>query len=387
MRWKCVWPLLLLAGCDQGEPPFDQLPLRDALRADPAVLAGLSDATRARLASRFEAARTGDTTVDHFSEDPSPTPGSAVAKMDQARQARKAEPLLLGLLRDGAAWPIDGDHPSPAPLPPLGGVPATSSADVEARALDGRAGAELRILMAASGAQHLERVVGWPSGAVAIDDTLYVNAGWLVVLARADAEGLDGGLPDGAAFDGGLPTQAQGAGSPGVSPTAAVPFPTGAPPSSIEEVTGAVADTTGPGGRADAGAPAPTQTAPPSSTSEPTALDDGCATCADAFASSDGESCESGSPGDGSDEGEYASDDGGESTPEDTASEGSDACASSDQSSGDSCTSESGEVDASGMDSSGCQIAPRAKAPKKKGSHLSAWLLAPVGYLFYRRRP
>jgi hypothetical protein len=373
MRWKCVWPLFLLAGCDQGELPFDELPLRDALRADPAVLAGLSDATRAHLAARFEAARTGDLTVDHFSDQPSAARALVIDRMDRVRQARQAQPLLLGVVRDDAAWPIDGDDDrSGTAIPALDGAPATSTADLEARALAGHAGVELRILMAASGARRLERVVGWPSGAVAIDDTIYVNAAWLVTLAPAEPRALDAGLLDAGLLDGALPTQGQASRAPAVSTTAAVPFPSVTPPSSVENVTGAVADTTPPRIYTDAGAPPPTHTDPPSYTSEPTVADDACTTCADGCASSDedGQSCDSGDTGD---EGDYV--------------DSGDDCASSDESSGDACASESGDVGASEMDSSGCQIAPRAKHPKKKGSQPSAWLLAPLGYLFYRRRP
>lgn len=387
MRWRCVWPLLVLAGCDQGEPPFDELPLRDALRADPAVLANLSDAARARLASRFEAARAADRTVDHFFDDPSAACGLLVSNVDRTRQARQAEPLLVGMIRGGAAWSTDGDDdPTQAPLPPLGGVPATATADVEARALDGHAGAKLRTLMSASGAQHLERVLGWPSGAVAIDDTIYVNASWLVALAPAQAPGLDGGALDGGIPDGGLTVASQPSRMPSVSTTAAVSPSTVVPPPPVEGVTGAVADTVGPRFRADAGAPTPPPTEPSSSTSGPIITDDACITCADGCANAEGQ--DYGSDDTYYDEGAYAgSGDACGSAPEDSPSEGVDDCASSEDGSGDPCASPGTEVDASGMESSGCQIAPRATTPKKKGSRPSAWLLAPLGYLFYRRRP
>lgn len=387
MRWRCIWPLLVLAGCDQGEPPFDELPLRDALRADPAVLATLPDAARARLASRFEDAREGDSIVDHFSDDPSEACELRVFNVDRTRQARQAEPLLLGLIRGGAAWSIDGDDAATqATLPPLGGVPATATADVEARALDGQAGAKLRTLMSASGAQHLERVLGWPSGAVAIDDTIYVNASWLVALAPAQARGLDGGALDGGIPDGELTSAIQPARAPTVSTTVAVLPSTLVPPPSLEGITEAVADTAGPRFRADAGAPTPPRTEPSSSTSGPIITDDACITCADGCASAEGQ--DYGSDDTNYDEGAYVgSDDACGSAPEDPPSEGVDDCASSEDGSGDPCASPSTEVDASGMESSGCQIAPRAAMPRKKGSRPSAWLLAPLGYLFYRRRP
>lgn len=352
MRWNYVWPLLLLAGCDQGEPPFDELPLRDALRAAPAVLANLSDPTRARLASRLEAARAGDTTVDHFSEELAASRALVVGTMDRARQARQAAPLLLGVIQNGAAWAIGGDDdPSGAALPPMEGVVATSTADLEARALAGHAGVELRILIAASGAHRLERVVGWPSGAVAIDDTLYVNASWLVALARTEPDGLDGGV-----LDTGLSVQGQAPRFLGPAATAPGGLPTAAAPSSVEDVTGAVAHETRFYG--DAGAAPATPTAPSSETSQQSPAGDAC-----------------------------ASDSGCENASEDTSDAEDDDCASSDESSDASCASESGGADVGEMDSGGCQMVPRPRPPKKKGSPLSAWLLAPLGYLFHRRRP
>jgi len=371
MRCNCAWLLLLWVGCDQGEPPFDELPLRDALRADPAVLAPLSEVSRARLASRLESARTGDVAVDHLSVDSSASPQTVIGDVDRARQRRQAEPLLLGVVRGDAAWPIEGESDRPGnALPSLGGVLATATADVEARALAGHAGVELRILMAATGAQRLERVVGWPSGAVAIEDTIYVNAAWLVALAPAERRNLDGGLP----------SESPGSPSSGAATTTAVPLSPGKPPSSVENVTGAISDTPAPGFDADAGAP-PTRRTEPSEPSEPSkpvstdTCDDGCA---DSCASSDGQSC---AGADSGDDGDYTgSDSGCEPPSEDTSGDASDDCASSDESSGDACASS----DPGEMDSSGCQIGPH---PRHKKSDPSAWLLAPLGYLFYRRRP
>lgn len=373
MRWRYVWPLLLCVGCDQGEPPFDALPLRDALRADPAILAGLSDEARARLAARFETARLGDTTVDHLTAVPSATPATVVAHMDQARLQRQAEPLLLGVIRQGAAWPIDGDDDrTGGALPPLEGFLATTTAEVEARALTGHAGVELRILLAATGAQRLVRVVGWPSGAVAIDETIYVNASWLVALASAEKQILDGGL----AIDGPGPSP-KGSHLPsttgtGASTTAAVPLSTGTPPSSVEGVTGAVADTPVPRLQGDAGVP-PTQASESSPDGSEVIADYACATCIEGCASSDGQTCES-SEDEGEGEGDDAGPDTGcEPTSEDTSAEDPDPCASS------------GEVDGGDeVDASGCQIGPRRK---NRSPHPSAWLLAPLVYLFYRRRP
>ena len=59
---------LYLVGCGDGTPPFDELPLRDTLLADPAVVAGLDDSARQRLAVRFAVAVTDDATFDAVSE-------------------------------------------------------------------------------------------------------------------------------------------------------------------------------------------------------------------------------------------------------------------------------------------------------------------------------
>src|SRR5207248_1096174 len=69
----------------------------------------------------------------------------------------------------------------------------STMATLEARALAGEAGASLRALVRAAGARRLERVEGWPIGAVAIGDTVYVNAAWLVALAPETDGGTDAG--------------------------------------------------------------------------------------------------------------------------------------------------------------------------------------------------
>jgi hypothetical protein len=362
--------LLLWAGCDQGEPPFDRLPLRDALRADPAVLAGLSDEARARLAARFEAARSGDATVDHLTAAPSATPATVVAHMDQARLQRQAEPLLVGVIRQDAAWPIDGDDDrASSPLPPLEGSLAASTAEVEARALASTAGVELRILIAATGARHLVRVVGWPSGAVAIDETIYVNASWLVALAPAERQKLDAGLAIDVQAPSSNGSQGSSTSPAGASTIAAVPLSADTPPSSAEAVTGTVAGTLAPRLQADAGVP-PAQAPEASPDGTEVIADYACSTCIEGCANSDGQTCES-------DASEGEADDAGPdsscgSPPEEPSAGSSDPCA------------DSGEVDGAEADPSGCQIGPRRKG---RSPHPSAWVLAPLVYLFYRRRP
>ena len=181
---------LVLVGCGDGTPPLDELPLRDTLRADPAVVAALDDSARQRLAARFEAAVTEDATSDAVVAD-RPTPASEVTSLDEARLRRAADALVVGTIGDGVARPVAVGAGAQTPLPQLEGEVATTTAALEARALDGAAGARLRALLAVSGAQRLERVVGWPAGAVAIGETIYVDASWLVALAPVEG-GVDG---------------------------------------------------------------------------------------------------------------------------------------------------------------------------------------------------
>ena len=193
-RALCGWlsiglSTVALVGCGDGTPPLDELPLRDTLRADPAVVAALGDQARQRLAARFEAAVTEDATSDALAE--RPTPASEVTALDEARMRRTAEALVVGTIAGGIARPVALVMGAETPLPQLEGPAATTTAALEARALDGAAGARLRALSRSSGAQHLERVVGWPAGAVAIGETIYVDASWLVALAPVQG-GVDG---------------------------------------------------------------------------------------------------------------------------------------------------------------------------------------------------
>jgi hypothetical protein len=123
--------------------------------------------------------------------DPSGRPAELVRLADRARAATGRDATIVAALQlasDGAwLYPVGEAHDDGAELPPLEGIPAAGTARLEARALDTRAGAILRTLVAATGAQHLERVEEWPAAAVAIGDTLYVNAAWLVALAPPDA--------------------------------------------------------------------------------------------------------------------------------------------------------------------------------------------------------
>lgn len=237
------------------------------------------------------------------------------------------------------------------------------------RALAGHAGVELRILLAASGAHHLRRVVGWPIGAVAIDDTLYVNAAWLVALAPGGKPVLDGAI--------------DGAGEGTSSPTATATAPLSAPLFD-DQTTATTKDTLRPPYNADAGTVPPASPTP--QLAEPMTLPpaDACSTCAEGCSSCDAQSCADDGSADTSYDNSY---DGSYGDSHDT---GGDACAnssddsgngcdSSDETSGDSCNSSYAD---SGNGGGECQL---VRTPRNKKSNTWAWMVSPLAFLFFRR--
>ena len=368
-----VWVVVSLAGCGEGPPPLDELPLRDTLRADPEVVGDLPDDARARLAERLEAARARDGASDDVAG-AGDDPAALVAAVDRARAERNAEALIVGAVAAGTARPLPDrtDRADAPPLPSFEGGAGVTTADAEAAALAGDAGATVRALMKASGAARLRRVTGWPTGAVAVGDTVYVNAAWLVALAPGR-----GGHPDAGAGASAAPT-------PG-GPAAGISFPrvtapdtgaSGAPrPQQSEQSP--LTSTSAAYDQPDGGAqpPPPPPDPPPD---DGASCWDACGTCADACASSppydDGSSDSCG--GDGS----------------------SDSCDStSDDGSGDSCggTTDDGSADSCSStgdgSESGCQITRahprcRGRARSRGGARTEAWLLAPLGFLMMSQR-
>lgn len=351
-RSRSWWSLLpvLLVGCGEGAPPLDELPLRDALRADPQVVAAMPEAARRQLGERLEAASAADQTSDAV--DDASVPAALVTALDEARARRQADAFVIGTVAAGMARPIPATGATePTPLPDLKGEVATTTARIEARALAGAAGAALRALRASSGAQRLERVIGWPAGAVAIGDTVYVDAAWLVALAPDRS--LDAGAADGeTTTPGSSPPAGDTTPMPAVDAGTSVGVDAGAA-SSVESVTSLLIYNV-----PDAGS-APRQPPPPPPSS-----------------SSFWDECSAG----------FSADDCGDSSDDDANS--CDGSTTTDDS-GDSCsggTTDDGASDCSSTvpdDGSDCRVAPgRGKA---RASTL-VWVLAPLGYLVGRRR-
>jgi hypothetical protein len=378
MRLRWFWlVVVVLAGCGEGPPPLDELPLRDALRADPEVVAALPDDARAKLAARLEAARAGDAVSDAVGTG-TEEPAALVAALDLARARRSGDPLIAGVIAGGVATPVAGGagEATASALPPLETDAGTPTADLERAALNGAAGDPLRALLRTSGAARLRRVTGWPTGAVAIGDSVYVNAAWLVALAPATGNAADGGAAPGPA--------AVAAAATTVAP-APVPAPRAQAPAATDGGPPAAADV-------DGGAPAEEQSAltwaePDGGTtvtvSQPTDTSfwDACGSCSDACASTDDSSCDDSS----SDSCDSSTDSGSSDSCNNTTDDGStDSCNNTtDDGSTDSCNNtDSGD--------SSCEVGRgrgRGRGHRHGGGKgTMAWLLTPLGYLMARDR-
>ena len=382
MRLKNTFMLVLLAGCDQGSPPFDQLPLRDALRAAPEVIASLPESARIQLAVRLEAACAKDVAIDELPSSTTSTPAATVVALDRMRQHRQSEPLIIGVFSNEAAWAIRDCATAPgAPvLPPIEGTPAVATAAMEILALGSEAGEAVRALLAASGAHHVHRVVGWPAGAVAIDDTVYVNASWLVSLAPAGNEKMDGGADGGAIAGSASPGVIAPAGAVNPSVGGSLPDQEGTSltwkASAVPKLRGALPS----GDRGDAGVVQPPSGYDPQ---PPAGGDsaDACVQCAAGCDTDSGDSCDSG-------------DDPCAASSDDGSGDSSDPCASpaeaSDGSSADACANTSDDDAAAcsgageGADAASCQVS-RGRGHKNSGTRI--WLCVPLAFLLFWRRP
>jgi hypothetical protein len=371
--------LAALAGCDGGAPPLDELPLRDALRADPAVIATLSDDARQRLAARLEAARTGDDSDDAVAGDPATAqPVVLVTEADAARARRSGDALILGTIGAGTARALPNTAAgTPAALPPLE-VEATAPAltELESRALRGRGAALLRGLCAVSGANHLRRVVGWPMGAVAIGDTVYVGAAWLAALAPAPS--ADGGADAGMPAPSSTATAGSGfeanAGATGAA-TATASAGNDNPDAGGIRATPATDNVGTPYGY-DGGVivvyPPSTPQPPPTSSSDDScgAAADSCAACS-AASTDDSSSCD-GSTDDGSDSCDNTDDGSG----------GADACNNTSDGSTDSCNNTASD----GGDDTTCQVSRRSRQHGGTSPRMMLSVFAPLAFLLSRRQ-
>ena len=187
---------LLAVGCGEEAPPYDALPLRDALRAAPEVMASLPKETRRDVAQRLEEA--GLAPVDEKQAIPPPelaTIDALASAADEAREEKGEDALVLGAIeKEGAGLFLEArgaKEPGDAAEGPLKlrGRAGEATAALEEAALRGRAGRWVRELSQRSDAHEIVRTTGLPMGAWAYEDKLYVNASWLVAMAALEDEG------------------------------------------------------------------------------------------------------------------------------------------------------------------------------------------------------
>jgi hypothetical protein len=171
-RWSTPWLLSLtatplLAACAAGAPPLEALDLRDALTAEPDVIASMPEAARRELAERLDEADPASGPVDRVAVQIGATAATDVRAIDDAREARGDDVIVLSALERGPtdvaihALAVERSGGAPAELPALEGPAATSTLALEQRALDGRAGRVLGRILAAKSAHHLVRVTDW----------------------------------------------------------------------------------------------------------------------------------------------------------------------------------------------------------------------------------
>ncbi|MEP7120241.1 MAG: hypothetical protein ABJE95_04985 [Byssovorax sp.] len=203
-RW--LWAsaaIPLLSACAAEAPPLEALPLRDALTAEPDVIASMPDVARRELAERLEDPDAASAPIEAEAEAIPHAIGATTADevrtIDDAREARGDDVVVLSALERGPrgaairALRLARAPDADPDLPALEGPEADRTIALEQRALDGQAGRVLTRILTAQGAHHLVRVTGWPVGAVASGDVVYVNASWLVAMASLEKEGSRGG--------------------------------------------------------------------------------------------------------------------------------------------------------------------------------------------------
>lgn len=184
----------LLSGCGEEAPPYDALPLRDALRATPEVVAGLPFETRHAIAQRLEEARPKDGDATTIVAPQISTIDAVSMAVDEARDDLGQDALVLGEVVSNddmfvvSQRGIDDDALAVMASGPflLRGRPSTTTAPLEDAALRGRAGQLLRELSRRTNAEEIVRTTNLPLGAWAKDETLYVNASWLVAMSALE---------------------------------------------------------------------------------------------------------------------------------------------------------------------------------------------------------
>jgi hypothetical protein len=190
---------VLGAGCGEEPPPYDTLPLRDALRAAPEVIAALPEETRRDVALRIEEAEHEDENRTAIPPQEVSTLDALIGAADEAREDEGKDALVLGEIEAAESGLLLHARPAPETKneatneepPAVRGKAGAATAKLEEAALEGRAGRTLRDLAKRTHARDIVRTTGLPVGAVAWNETLYVNASWLVALSALEKDRMD----------------------------------------------------------------------------------------------------------------------------------------------------------------------------------------------------
>lgn len=191
-------PLLItlagvFVGCGEEAPPYDSLPLRDALRAAPEAIVTMSDDSRRDLALRLREAEHVEAETIVFAPK-SLELDKLVTSADAVREAANKDAIILGeivateghgLFEVHAGTNSEMDDSKPFELL---GKASDGAAPFEEAALRGAAGKTLRAFFEETHAQSIVRMTGLPVAAVAWNDQIYVNETWLVAMSALENE-------------------------------------------------------------------------------------------------------------------------------------------------------------------------------------------------------
>lgn len=189
----CAAAMEVLGACSAETPPYEELPLRDALSAAPDVIAALPEQARREVAERLEEAHLAGGEEATIAEADIPSVPALIRTADSTREEEEKDAIVLAAIEPRAGgFVLRGIDVGQAgggaiELSALSGSPATLTAALEEAALRGRAGAILGALGASVDAREIVRTTGVPAGVVAMDGTMYVNASWLVALSALEA--------------------------------------------------------------------------------------------------------------------------------------------------------------------------------------------------------
>jgi hypothetical protein len=183
----------VIAGCGEEAPPYESLPLRDALRAAPEVVVTLSDESRRELAFRLQDAEYVEPETIVFAPK-SLELETLVISADAVREASNKGAMMFGEIvateghglfeiRAKAEAEIDDSK-----LLDLRGKASDVAAPFEEAALRGAAGKTLSAFVEQTHAKSVVRMTGLPVAAVAWNDQVYVNESWLVAMSALENE-------------------------------------------------------------------------------------------------------------------------------------------------------------------------------------------------------